>query len=217
LKYEADEEEITHVVDALTTNFTHFLREESHFQFLVKQALPSLLKPGQKQFRIWSAACATGEEPYSLAIYLAEHYPIIEGWDWQIMATDISTKALDAARTAIYSASKLDSLPSEWIRKYFQRGHNEWEGHCRVKQALTSRITFKHLNLLGDYRLSETFEVIFCRNVMIYFDRLTQQQLVSHLGTHLVSSGYLLVGHSESLNGLTLPFKCVKPSIYQHK
>ncbi|HOW68645.1 MAG TPA: protein-glutamate O-methyltransferase CheR [Candidatus Paceibacterota bacterium] len=215
LRHSKDEDEITQVVDALTTNFTNFLREEDHFRFLVGQALPAVLAKGQRSFQVWSAACASGEEPYSLAFYLAEHYPIAGGWDWHILATDVSTKALDKARQGIYPADRLTSISPEWLRRYFQRGHDQWEGHCRIKPSLAERITFQHLNLLGRYEFPERFEVIFCRNVMIYFDRPTQEQLVRHLTQCLTPKGFLLVGHAESLTGLQVPVRCRKPSIYQ--
>lgn len=215
LRQSGDEDELTHVVDALTTNFTNFLREEDHFQFLVRQALPAVLPRGQKRFQVWSAACATGEEPYSLALYLAEHFPLAEGWDWRILATDISTKALAKAQQGIYAAERLTSLPPEWLRKYFQRGQHDWEGHYRIKSQLAQRVRFQQLNLLGQYHFAEAFEVIFCRNVMIYFDRQTQEQLVTQLHRFLVPQGHLLIGHSESLNGLQVPLRCLRPSIYR--
>lgn len=215
LKTQADEDEITHVVDALTTNFTHFMREEDHFKFLVNQALPSLAEPRAKRFKVWSAACSTGEEPYTIAFYLMEHFPTMSGWDWQILATDISTKALSKAQQGIYPNDRLDSVPAEWTRKYFQRGVNAWEDYCRVKKLITDRIRFKQLNLLGAYDFNDSFEVIFCRNVMIYFDRPTQEHLVRQLARMLVPKGYILVGHAESLTGLDVPLRCLKPSVYQ--
>jgi chemotaxis protein methyltransferase CheR len=215
LRSQADEEELTHVVDALTTNFTHFLREEDHFKFLVEKALPTVLQAGRKRFEIWSAACASGEEPYSIAFYLHEHYPPLAGWDWRIRATDISTKALNKAQQGIYAADRLEALPCEWLPRYFQRGQGQWLGHYRVKPALAARVQFQHLNLLSTYGFTETYAVIFCRNVMIYFDRPTQQQLVKQLVTHLDPGGFLLVGHSESLTGLSVPIRCLRPSIYQ--
>ncbi len=215
LRSDADEEEMTHVVDALTTNFTAFLREKDHFDFLVQEALPALLPPGQKQFRIWSAACATGEEPYSLACYLSEFYPPAAGWNWRILATDISTKALGKARQAIYPLERLDAVPPDWRRRYFQRGTGEWAGSCRVKPALVERVEFRQLNLLEPYTVQDSFPVVLCRNVMIYFDRPTQEQLVCNLHRFLVPRGYLLIGHSESLNGLSIGMRCLKPSIYQ--
>jgi chemotaxis protein methyltransferase CheR len=213
LRSPAREEEITHVVDALSTNFTHFMREPDHFRFLVQQALPAVLGP-RKRFRIWSAACASGEEPYTIAFFLAECFPLHAGWDWQITATDVSTKALDKAVNGVYPEDRVDDLPRDWHSKYFQRGQGQWAGYYRVKPALRQRVTFRHLNLLGDYGFPEPFEVIFCRNVMIYFDRPTQTQLVQKFGQMLAPQGYLLIGHAESLNGLSVPFRCLRPSIY---
>ncbi len=209
-----DEVEITHLVDALTTNYTQFLREKDHFDFLVHTALPSVLARNARRFRIWSAPCATGEEPFSAAFYLSEHFPLAS-WDWKIFATDISTKALETAQGAIYPDDRLNSVPPEWRKKYFQKGVGKWAGYCRIKDEIRSRVDFRHLNLLGQYALQDRFEVIFCRNMMIYFDRPTQEQLVRKLGQYLVPNGYLLIGHSESLNGLDIDMQCLKPSIYQ--
>jgi chemotaxis protein methyltransferase CheR len=205
LKRGTDPEEFTHLLDCLTTNFTHFLREEQHFKFLVGDALPKLIAP----------ACATGEEPYSLALYLAEHFSPAAGWDWRIRATDISTRALGKAREGIYPADRLDTVPADWLRRNFQRGIGEMDGHYRVKPDLSRRIEFQHLNLLGSYPFNDRHEVIFCRNVMIYFDRPTQEQLVNHLAQHLVPGGYLLIGHSETLTGLHVPLSPIRPSIYR--
>jgi chemotaxis protein methyltransferase CheR len=215
LERTGDPEEFTRLLDALTTNYTHFLREEDHFRFLVETALPPHLTGGRRQFKVWSAASATGEEPWSIALYLAEHFPA-PPWDWRVLGTDISTRALEAARQAIYPEDKLKALKPEWLRRHFQRGSGEWEGHYRIKAALQGRVEFRHLNLLGGYDFTDRFEVIFCRNVMIYFDRATQEELVNRLARHLVPGGYLLIGHSESLNGLKVPFHCMRPSIYRH-
>ncbi len=217
LQREANEEEHTEVVNCLTTNFTNFLREEDHFRFLTEQALPELLPPRPRRFNIWSAACASGEEAYSIAFYLSEHYPPGAGWDWRILATDISTKALDKARKAVYAQERLETLPPEWVPRYFQRGCNGAKGLYRVKPHIRERVTFRQLNLLGQYAFRGAFPVVFCRNVMIYFDRPTQQQLVERLARFLSPQGYLLVGHSESLLGLSIPFRCLGPSIYQKK
>jgi chemotaxis protein methyltransferase CheR len=214
LRRTSDEDELTHMVDALTTNYTQFLREKDHFDFLVGTALPGLTGH-RKKFAVWSAACATGEEPYSLSFYLSEHYPVAAGWDWRILATDVSTRALAKAGEAVYPEERLASLPAEWWRRYFQKGQKNWNGYYRVKPALRERVSFKQVNLLGNYSFAEPFEVIFCRNVMIYFDRQTQEQLVQRLAQFLVPNGYLLIGHSESLNGLNIGLRCLKPSIYQ--
>lgn len=215
LQRSGDEEEITQVVDALTTNFTNFLREEDHFKFLVQTALPSLHSKGDRRIRIWSAACSTGEEPYSIGLYLSEFYPTVAGWDWKILATDISTRVLSKARLAIYPAERLNCIPREWLQRYFQKGQKNWEGHYRLKSTITERVQFEQLNLLGHFNFSQTFSVIYCRNVMIYFDRPSQTRLVNQLSRYLVPGGYLLVGHAESLTGLAVPLKCLKPSVYQ--
>lgn len=215
LQAHADEKEFTFVVDALTTNFTNFLREEDHFQYLVEQALPSVIPKGQRRFNIWSAASSSGEEPYTIAMYLAEHFPLGLQWDWRITASDISTKVLAKARLGVYAAERISKIPNDWLRKYFQKGVGEWEGHYRIQRRLAERVTFQQINLIENYNHAQPFEVIFCRNVMIYFDRATQEKLVQHLCRFLAPGGYLIIGHSESLNGLKLPLRCVKPSIYK--
>jgi len=215
LRTRADQEEFVRVVDALTTNFTNFCREEDHFQMLVTTALPELLLDGRKRFSVWSAACSSGEEPYTIAFYLQERFPLSGGWDWQITASDISTKVLEKARLGIYAEDRLGKVPTEWLRKYFQKGVGKWQGHCRVKRSLLDRIDFRQINLIEPYDLGRPYEVVFCRNVMIYFDRHTQEQLINQLCRFLMPRGYLFIGHSESLNGLKVPLRCLRPSVYQ--
>jgi chemotaxis protein methyltransferase CheR len=215
LRAGADEQERIRVVDALTTNFTSFLREQDHFEFLVQKALPSILPTRPGPFRIWSAACATGEEPYTMAFYLADWFPPAAGWDWQILATDISTRALETAAAGIYPESRLTAVPKEWQRRYFQMGRGDWAGQYRIKQSISQRVEFRGLNLLDHQPFTHSFEVIFCRNVMIYFDRATQSQLLRQLRAHLLPKGFLFTGHSESLNGMSSALRCLQPSIYQ--
>jgi len=215
LQTHADEEEFTHVVDALTTNFTNFLREPDHFEFMVAKALPAVLPEGRRTINVWSAASATGEEPYSIAFHLAEKFPAALGWDWRILATDVSTRALAKARAGVYPLERAQTVPREWLKRYCQRGTRACEGQFRLKPEISGRVKFRQLNLLGAYSFPSPFDLIFCRNVMIYFDRPTQEQLVTELARHLVPGGYLLTGHSESLNGLNVPFKCERPSIYR--
>ena len=216
LRTRADDDEFTFVVDALTTNFTNFLREDDHFHFMVQHALPAALPKGQRQFHVWSAASSSGEEPYTIAMYLAEHFPPSQNWDWRITGSDISTKVLALAQRAVYSEERVQTIPAVWLRKYFQKGLGKWAGHYRVKPELTERVTLRQVNLIENYQHSEPFELIFCRNVMIYFDRLTQEQLINRLCRFLVPQGHLLIGHSESLTGLKVPLRCIRPSIYQH-
>ena len=215
LRTKADADEWTKVVDALTTNYTNFLREKDHFEFLVSTALPSLIGNNRGRFNIWSAACSSGEEPYTIGFYLNEHYPPLGGFDWRITASDISTKVLTSAKNGIYAEERVSTIPHDWLRKYFQMGHGDWAGHYRVKNSISERIQFRQINLIETYDHTAKFEVIFCRNVMIYFDRPTQEALVQKLCRHLQPNGYILIGHSESLTGLDLPLKCLKPSIYQ--
>ncbi|HEX3799602.1 MAG TPA: protein-glutamate O-methyltransferase CheR [Verrucomicrobiae bacterium] len=215
LRTRGDDEEFTRVVDALTTNFTNFMREEEHFKFLVEKALPAMLRPGEKKFHVWSAASSSGEEAYTAAFYLAEHYTLAQGWDWCITASDISTKVLERARLGLYVEDRLSAVPQEWRRKYFQKGTGQWAGYYRIKRSLSERVNFEQINLIEDYHHAQPFEIIFCRNVMIYFDRATQEQLVNRLCRFLVPGGYLFIGHSESLNGLNVPLRCLRPSIYQ--
>ncbi|MDB6054768.1 MAG: methyltransferase, CheR-type [Verrucomicrobiales bacterium] len=208
-------EELTHVVDSLTTNYTHFLREKDHFEFLASAAANHQANNSKSSFKVWSAACATGEEPYSMSFYLSDNSLASRVSNWSILATDISTKALETARRGIYPSDKIGMVPQEWLPKFFQKGSRDWEGWFRVKESIRQRIQFKQLNLLGFYPFSDLFEVIFCRNVMIYFDRETQKQLIDKLAATLSPGGLLFIGHSESLNGIQGPLNCVSPSIYQ--
>jgi chemotaxis protein methyltransferase CheR len=208
-------EEIGRAIDALTTNFTHFLREPEHFQFMVAEALPRLLARNQRSFRVWSAACATGEEPYTIAFHLQRQFPLEDAWDWRIWATDISTAALQKAIQGVYPEERLRNLPSGWIPEFFQRGVGRCAGLCRVKKRLQERVTFQQLNLLAPLPCEHTFEIIFCRNVMIYFDRPTQHQLAVNLSRVLRTGGYLFTGKAESLGGLAAPLRCLSPSVYQ--
>jgi chemotaxis protein methyltransferase CheR len=209
------EAELERVTDALTTNFTGFLREEVHFKFMVDEALPALLPRSPARFRIWSAASSSGEEPYSIAFYLSDRHPPGRGWDWRITASDISTKVLGKARQGVYAQEQVQRLPQVWLHKFFQKGVGPWEGHYRIKGSLADRVEFLQINLIESYHHAEPFQIIFCRNVLIYFDRPTQERLVNSLCRFLVPGGYLLIGHSESLNGLKVPLRCLRPSIYQ--
>ena len=169
----------------------------------------------RQPIRVWSAACATGEEPYSIACYLEESFPSISGWDWRVLATDISTKALGKATQGVYAGDRIEAIPNAWLRKYFKRGFGDADGYYQVKSQIRERINFRQQNLLGQLTIQDKFQVIFCRNVMIYFDRETQEKLVRQLCRFLVPGGYLLTGHSESLTGLSVPLRCLRPSYYQ--
>lgn len=221
LESSAGQDELTELLDVISTNVTEFFREWRHFEYLRDVVLPAWQAQAKQHprepFRVWSSACSSGEEPYSIAILLAELLGEQRGLDWRIMATDISTRVLGMAKEAVYKADRVKLPAPEWLRSYFQKGVGSWEGHLRVKASLRERITFRRVNLFEwPYPFNEKFHVVFCRNVMIYFDRKTQEQLVPRLAQQLVPGGHLLVGHSESLVGLEHGLKCVRPSIYQH-
>jgi chemotaxis protein methyltransferase CheR len=163
----------------------------------------------------WSAACSSGEEPYSLALTLAEAIGGA-GWGWHIEATDISHRVLEQARAAVYSAATLEPVPAGQLRRHFQRGIGPQAGNYRLKAGLRANVAFRQLHLLGDaLPFPEPFQLILCRNVMIYFDRPTQEELVSRLARQLVPGGYLLVGHAEGLTGIRHPLQIVAPAVYR--
>jgi chemotaxis protein methyltransferase CheR len=213
------EEERSCLIDVISTNHTFFFRERTHFDFVSQRIVPELLARSRAQpgamVRAWSAACSSGEEPYSLAMTLTERL-VATPWSWRVDATDISHRMLELATGAIYpQKAVLASMPA-WARRYFLRGTGPQEGNFRVKPAIRSGVTFRQLNLL-DQRppAAELYHLIFCRNVMIYFDTKTQEELVNQLAGRLTPGGYLLVGHSESINGIKQPLELVQPSIYR--
>jgi len=206
-------EALIELIDALATNFTNFLREPAHFDFLLKEVLPSCSR--SDRLSIWSAACSTGEEPYTIALSVLDALGGTGGPQLRILATDISSKALAEARRAVYPAAKLENLSPGWLRTYFLRGEGRWKGYYRVKPEVTQRVEFRRLNLIERASDTELFRVIFCRNVMIYFDKPTQQKLVARLAAQLEPGGYLFIGHSESLTGVDHPLSYVRPTIYR--
>jgi chemotaxis protein methyltransferase CheR len=211
------EEELGNLIDAISTNHTFFFREQAHFDFLRDTILPEMSARARLErwarLHVWSAACSSGEEPYSIAMTLADARP---AWPWHIEATDISRRILERAQAAIYPEESIGRLPPAVARAHFQRGFGPQEGFYRVQAALRERVAFHHLNLLeGEPPFRDPFQVIFCRNVMIYFDRPTQEQLVARLMRRLVPGGYLLVGHSESLTHIAHGLRTIRPATYQ--
>jgi len=203
--------EITGLVNALTTNFTAFYREPAHFHFLRQKVAPIPHRP----LRIWSAACSSGEEPFTIAFSLLEELGEPGSDKVRIFATDISTRALATAEHATYASQRLDDIPAEWLRKYLLRGKAGAQVWYRVKPHIRSMIEFRRLNLMEPFTSLPTFDVIFCRNVMIYFDRSTREELVGRLVERLVPGGYLFVGHSESLNAFDHGLEYIKPAVYR--
>ena len=201
------------MIDALATNHTSFLREAAHFDFLKQSVLPDLLK--RPHIEMWSAACSTGEEPYTLAFTLWDQWGADAFRKVRILATDISTKALAAAESAVYPAERFSAVPTGWLRQYLLRGEGRWKGWYRVKPAVRSQIEFARLNLVEPFSQRSLFPVIFCRNVMIYFDKPTQEGLVNRLAACLEPGGYLFIGHAESLSGVRHDLTYIRPAIYR--
>ncbi|MGE0679655.1 MAG: protein-glutamate O-methyltransferase CheR [Candidatus Binatia bacterium] len=208
------------MVNCLTTNKTDFFREGHHFDFLRERVLPALrektLRGAPRRLRIWSAACSSGEEPYTIAMTVREMFPASSGWDIRILASDIDTDILRRAERGIYDQERLAGVPENLQRKYFLRGKGQWEGSVRVRPELRELITFRRINFIDPvWPIHTCFDVIFCRNVIIYFDRETQRRLFERLAGYLDEDGYMMVGHSESLHWLGHLFVPLRGTIYQ--
>lgn len=214
------QDELVSMIDLVTTNKTEFFRESPHFDYLARHAVPDLIRRHgagmQRTFVIWSAGCSTGEEPYTLAMVLSELALVHRGFKFQILATDISTRVLDAAKNAIYDEERVGPVPDALKRKYLLRGKGEKAGLYRVVPELRELVRFRRLNFMdGDFGMREPMDVIFCRNVIIYFDRTTQERLLKRFCGHLIDGGYLFMGHSETVHGMDLPVQPVAPTVYQ--
>jgi chemotaxis protein methyltransferase CheR len=211
------EQELNDLIDVISTNHTFFFRESAHFDFLRQHVIPEARARRQRNpdrpLTIWSAACASGEEPYSIAITLADSLPDVP---WKVVASDISFHALEKARVAIYPEDSVGQLPAPVVQAHFQRGYGPEEGNVRLRPEIRQRVTFQQQNLLdADAQMPDAVEVIFCRNLMIYFDRPTQTELVARLTRHLIPGGYLFVGHAESLTHIEHTLKPVQAAVYR--
>ncbi len=212
--------ELTAMINVVTTNKTDFFREPGHFDFLVETALPTLNRRGRgtlsRKLSVWSAGCSSGEEPYTLAVVLADYYSKKPG-DFQVLATDISTHVLEKARQAIYPEEAIHSVPKHLKHKYFLRGKGRQTGFCRIVPALRNRVQIARLNLNEGRRfeLNIRMDIIFCRNVIIYFDRETQKKLFVKFYEQLAPGGFMFIGHSETLHGINNQFMPVATSVYQ--
>ena len=203
------------LIDSLTTNHTSFLREKSHFEFLTRAVWEEFREIATLQ--IWSAACSSGEEPYTIAMCLSDTLARAGGSrrDFRILATDISTRVLGIAKRGVYAVDRFSDLPDPWRKAYLLRGAGDCKGLFKFKPELIGRITFERLNLIQPFPHRKLFNVIFCRNVMMYFDKGTQQDIVKRLSACLETGGYLFVGHSESLTGVEHELKYVRPATYR--
>ena len=202
--------ELQIALDLLTTNETYFFREPKHFDFLRERILPKV--PAGKTFRLWSAASSSGEEPYSLAMTLADGLPCTP---WEIIASDISSRVLDKARSGHYDMERAHNIPQPLLSKYCLKGNGSQDGTFMIERSLRSRLQFMQINLNAVLPKLGEFDVIFLRNVMIYFDIDTKRQVVARMLPLLKPDGYFIVSHSESLNGITDGLKLVTPSVYR--
>jgi chemotaxis protein methyltransferase CheR len=212
------QDELVHLIDVITTNKTDFFREPAHFEFLRQQALPELSAriAGARPLLAWSAGCSSGEEPYTLAIVLSEYAAMQPGFRFSILATDISTAVLEKARIGVYSEECAAPIPIALKQKYLSRSRGAESCRVRIVPELRQTVEFRRLNFMdADYGVAEKADAIFCRNVLIYFDRPTQQSILRKLIAHLVPDGYLFVGHSETLHDMSLPVVPVAPALYR--
>lgn len=210
--------ELVHMLDLVTTNKTDFFREAGHFEFLVSTVVPSLMASGGPKVSIWSAGCSTGEEPYTMAMVLGEFARSgrAAGFDFAITATDISTRVLEAASRGVYSEDRIAPVPLELRRRYFLRSKDPSKSLVRVSPELRRKIVFSRVNLMDEsYEVDGNLDAIFCRNVIIYFDKPTQERLFTKFCEYLRPGGFLFIGHSETLSGFDLPIRKVDSSVYQ--
>jgi len=209
------------MVDRISTNHTSFFRENDHFSFLQSTILPGIVaaekKTGRRSLRIWSAGCSSGEEPYTIGMLLLEYFGAEVGtWDIGILATDISTTVLEKAGAGIYSESQMEQVPVVFRKKYFRKADEP--GQWQISPEVKKLVLFRRLNLMNkDYPFKGQFQVIFCRNVMIYFDAETRDGLLSRFQRYNEPGGYLMIGHSETLNRDNQYYQYIRPAIYQKK
>lgn len=214
-----DGEEIEHLVDLISTNHTKFFREPEHFSHLTNRILPELvpqLATAGSPLRVWSAATASGEEAFTLAVVLAEYFRMGPAIDWQVEASDISRRMLVRAQEGIYRMADVAMVTPELLKRYFQKGVAARAGSCRLRTEIRERVQFHRINLFqSEYPVPKPQHVIFCRNVMIYFDPPSRATLLLKLSRHLAPGGYLIIGHSESLQGLRHELEPVRQGIYR--
>ncbi|BBP45568.1 chemotaxis protein methyltransferase [Thiosulfatimonas sediminis] len=209
------EQEFVHLINAITTNLTFFFRENHHFEYLAETVIPSLVKKNQasRKIRIWSAGCSTGEEPYSIAIVLKENVPA--GWDAKVIATDLDSNVVATGQEGVYKIDRLKGMSDARKKRWFMKGTGAREGYAKVKPELQELIQFGQLNLMSDWPIKDSIDVIFCRNVVIYFDKPTQSRLFDRYANLLQPDGHLFVGHSESLYNVCDRFELLGKTIYR--
>ncbi len=219
IKRDNSGKEVLELVNSITTNLTAFFRENHHFDFLQGTAIPEAMQRNaqSRTIRIWSAGCSTGEEPYSIAMTLGETLPNSSGWNAQILATDIDSNVLTKAASGIYALDRLKGMQKPRLKRWFMKGKGDSSGFARVKPEARNNISFGQLNLMEDWRHAELHDIIFCRNVIIYFDKASKTTLIDRYADALVDGGYLFIGHSESLYKITDRFDLIGNTIYRKR
>jgi chemotaxis protein methyltransferase CheR len=215
---EGQEQEVIHMIDVVSTNKTDFFREPDHFDYLRDFVLPEFVnnQNNQKLLQVWSAGCSSGEEPYTLSIVLNEFFENYPGYDYSILGTDISTQILKQASEAIYKEEKVDVVPLAIKKKYMLRSKDRDKPTVRIVPELRKKVSFSRLNFMDDhYSVTDCFDVIFCRNVLIYFNRETQERVINKLCGKLKNKGYLFLGHSESITNMNVPLDRLKPTVFR--
>ena len=217
---EGDPDELQRMLDCISTNETHFFREPKHFEFLERKVIPVWIEEAERgararRIRVWSAACSTGEEPFSVAMLLLHHFPASAGWSIEILATDLSTRVLERARRAVWSIDKAHQIPTPYLKAFMLKGTGAQEGNMKADDAIRALVRFQQLNLNDEsYAVTGRFDLIFCRNVLIYFSAESRKRAVGRLLAHLQPDGYFFVGHAESLHGVTSEVRSVVPTVY---
>lgn len=209
--------ELVHMIDVVTTNKTDFFREAGHFEYLTRNVLPQLVQTGNNRVNIWSSACSSGEEPFTLAMVMDDYIRKNPRLDYTIFASDISTKVLEKAALAVYPIKHAEDIPIEFRKKYLLKSKEKDNPTIRIVPELRRKVRFARVNLMETLPFDEKFDIIFCRNVLIYFDRPTQLHVVGNLAGKLKKGGHLFIGHSESLFQMDLPITQVAPTIYVKK
>ncbi len=214
---EGQDNEVIHMIDVVSTNKTDFFREPIHFDFLTNEIVPQFMDESPNEtFKIWSAGCSSGEEPYTITIVMSELQEKFPGLNYSIYATDISTKILSHAIDAIYKEDRIEGIPFDLKKKYFLKSKDRIKPTVRVIAPLRNKVTFTRLNFMDNsFHTPEIFDQIFCRNVLIYFDRKTQENVINKLCDRLKPNGFLFLGHSESITGMKLPLEQIKPTIFK--
>ena len=217
---DGDAEERQRMLDCVATNETHFFREPKHFEFLEKKVVPAwidLAERGKRarRVRVWSAACSTGEEPFSIAMVLLHHLPPSAGWSVEVIATDLSTRVLERAKKAEYSIDKASEIPTHYLKEFMLKGTGNQEGKMKADEPLRAVVRFQWINLNAEaYPVQGRFDLIFCRNVLIYFNAQSRKRTIDRLIGHLAPDGFFFVGHAESLHGVTTEVRSVIPTVY---